>query len=98
MSESGKLVIRIINKLMYRQVKEDSKVGSAVISDNCCNMYRTPYGSSIFSAEAKAVDLAIAFIRTCDTNNKLIIIIVLAFSIESYEPIHVQIFHSFKNF
>ena len=29
--------------------------------------------SSIFTAEAKAVDLALDFIRTCDTNNKFII-------------------------
>ena len=30
-------------------------------------------GSLIFTAEAKAVDLALDFIITCDTNNKLII-------------------------
>ena len=29
--------------------------------------------SSIFTAEAKAVDLALDFIRTCDINNKFII-------------------------
>ena len=29
-------------------------------------------GSLIFTAEAKAVDLALDFIITCDTNNKLI--------------------------
>ena len=33
-------------------------------------MQRIPYDSSIFTAEAKAVDLAFNFIRTCDTNNK----------------------------
>ena len=32
-----------------------------------------PDDSSIFTAEAKAVDLALNFIRTCDTNNKSII-------------------------
>ena len=36
-------------------------------------MQRIPDDSSIFTAEAKAVDLALDFIRTCDTNNKLII-------------------------
>ena len=62
----------------YQQVytdgsKEDSKVGCAVISDNHSNMQRIPDDSSIFTAEAKAVDLALDFIRTCDTNNKFII-------------------------
>ena len=36
-------------------------------------MQRIPDDSSIFTAEGKAVDLALDFIRTCDTNNKLII-------------------------
>ena len=35
-------------------------------------MQRIPDDSSIFTAEAKAVDLALEFIRTCDTNNKFI--------------------------
>ena len=36
-------------------------------------MQRIPDDSSIFTAEAKTVDLAlIYFIRTCDTNNKFI--------------------------
>ena len=39
--------------------------------------------SSIFTAEAKAVDQAFDFIITCDANNK--------FCIESYEP------YQFKN-
>ena len=47
----------------YQQIytdgsKEDSKVGSAVISDNHSNMQRIPDDSSIFTAEAKAIDLA----------------------------------------
>ena len=36
-------------------------------------MQRIPDDSSIFTAEAKAVALALDFIRTCDTNNKFII-------------------------
>ena len=36
-----------------------------------CNVY--PDDSSIFTAEAKAVDLALDFIIPCDTNNKFII-------------------------
>ena len=36
-------------------------------------MQRIPNDSSIFTAEAKAVDLALDFISTCDANNKFII-------------------------
>ena len=36
-------------------------------------MQRIPDDSSIFTADAKAVDLAIDFISTCDANNKFII-------------------------
>ena len=53
--------------------KEDSKVGCAVISGNYGSMQRIPDDSSIFTADAKAVDLALDFIITCDTNNKFII-------------------------
>ena len=53
--------------------KEDSKVGCAVISDNHSNMQRIPDDSPIFTAEAKAIDLALDFISTCDANNKFII-------------------------
>ena len=62
----------------YQQIytdgsKEDSKVGCAVSSDNHSNMQRKPEDSSIFTAEAKAIDLALDFISTCDANNKFII-------------------------
>ena len=62
----------------YQQIntdgsKEDSKVGCAVISDNHSNMQRIPDDSSIFTVEAKAIDLALDFISTCDANNKFII-------------------------
>ena len=62
----------------YQQIytdgsKEESKVGCAVISDNHSNMQRIPDDSSIFTAEAKAIELALDFISTCDTNNKFII-------------------------
>ena len=62
--------------------KEDSKVGCAVISDNHSNMQRIPDDSSIFTAKAKAIDLALDFISTCDANNKFI----LFFCNESNEP------------
>ena len=45
----------------------------AVISGNHSNMQRIPDDSSIFTAEAKAFDLALDFISTCDANNKFII-------------------------
>ena len=35
-------------------------------------MQRIPDDSSLFTAEAKTVDLALDFMRTCDTNNKFI--------------------------
>ena len=54
----------------YQQVytdgsKEDSKVGCAVISGNHINMQRIPDDSSILTAEAKAVYLALDFIKFC---------------------------------
>ena len=63
----------------YRQIytdgsKEDSNACCAVISGNRSNMQCIPDDSSIFTAEAKAVDLALDVIRACDTNKcKLII-------------------------
>ena len=62
----------------YQQIytdgsKEDSKVGCADISGNHSNMQRIPDDSSIFTAEAEAVDLALDFIRTCDANIKCIL-------------------------
>ena len=62
----------------YQQIymdgsKEDSEVGCAVKSDNHSNIQHIPDDSSIFTAEAKAVDLALDFISTCDANNKFII-------------------------
>ena len=36
-------------------------------------MQRIPDDSSIFTAEAKAVDLALDFITTCDTSNTFIV-------------------------
>ena len=54
-------------------VKRRLKGGCAVISGNHSKMRRKPDDSTIFTAEAKAVDLALDFITTCDTNNKFII-------------------------
>ena len=43
--------------------KEDSKAGCAVVSDNHCNIQCIPDGSSIFTAEAKAVDIALGLLE-----------------------------------
>ena len=43
-------------------------------------MQRIPDDSSIFTAEAKAVDLALDFVSTCDAN------INLLYFLTSYEP------------
>ena len=48
--------------------KDDMKVGCAVVSDDY-----SPDGSSIFTAEAKAIDLALDLIADCETSNKFII-------------------------
>ena len=73
---------------MIRLKCEDSKVCCAAISDNHSNMQRIPDDSSLFTAEAKAVDLALDFISTCDANNKFIIFSdsLFSFRIESNEP------------
>ena len=52
---------------------EDSKVGCAVISENYSNMQHIPDDSLIFTAEAKAIDLALDFISTCGANNRFYI-------------------------
>ena len=44
-----------------------------VLSGSRINMQYIPDDSSIFTAEAKAVDIPLDFIRTCDTDNKFII-------------------------
>ena len=68
------------------------QVGCAIISDNHINMQRIPDDSSIFTDEVKAVDLALYFISTCDTNNKFIV-----FS-DSLSVLNVQRIHRFRKF
>ena len=53
--------------------KEDSRVGCAVVSGSHGDVQRIPDDSSIFTAEAKAIDLALDFISTCDTYNKFVV-------------------------
>ena len=72
-SDGCKVVIRIINKFILMGQRKIKSWLCCVISGNHSNMQRIPDDSSIFTAEAKAVDLALDFITTCDTNNKFII-------------------------
>ena len=58
----------------YQQIytngsKEDSNVVLAFLPDSNCNIQHFADGSSIFTAETKAVDVALDFMRTCDINN-----------------------------
>ena len=62
-SERYKVVIRIINKFTLMGQRK-SKVGCAVMSENHSNMQRTSDALSIFTSEAKSVDLPLDFIRT----------------------------------
>ena len=53
--------------------KDGEKVGCAVLSGNHCNSLRIPDGSSVFTAEAKAIDLALDFINSCFLFDKFLI-------------------------
>ena len=53
--------------------KDDMKVGCAVVADDFSETMRISDGSSIFTAEAKAIDLALDFIADCETSNKFVI-------------------------
>ena len=49
------------------------KLECAVVSDDFSETMRIPDGSSIFKAEAKAIDLALDHIAGCETSNKFVI-------------------------
>ena len=49
------------------------RVGCVVVSDNYSENMRRPDGSSIFAAEAKAIDLALYFIADCQMSYTFII-------------------------
>ena len=53
--------------------KDGEKVGCAVLSGNHCSSLRIPDGSSVFTAEAKAIDLALDFINSCFFSDKFLI-------------------------
>ena len=50
-----------------------NKVGCATYSKDACKTLRLPDVSSIFTAEAKAIDLVLDFINYCNWYNKFVI-------------------------
>ena len=53
--------------------KDDEKVGCAAAKYDDCKKMRIPDGSSVFTAEAKAIDLALDFVNTCTYTDKFVI-------------------------
>ena len=53
--------------------KEENKVVCATFTNGNIKMLRLPDGSSILTAEAKAIDLALDFINECNSKDKFII-------------------------
>ena len=53
--------------------KDDMKVGYAVVSDDFSETMRIPIRSSIFTVEAKDIDLALDLITNCETSDKFVI-------------------------
>ena len=72
-SEKCKVVIRITNKFILIGQRKTQRLVVLLYQTTIviCNVYLTIL--SIFTAEAKAIDLALDFISTCDANNKFII-------------------------
>ena len=53
--------------------KDGEKVGCAAAKYDDCKQMRIPDGSSVFTAEAKAIDLALDFVNTCTYTDKYVI-------------------------
>ena len=53
--------------------KDKERVGCAVLRENDHQTMRIPDGSSIFPAEAKAIDLALDLVDNCNSHDKFII-------------------------
>ena len=72
-SENCKIVIRITNKFILMGQRKTQRLVVLLYQTTIviCNVYLTIHQFS--TAEAKAVDLALDFISTCDANNKLIL-------------------------
>ena len=63
----------VYNHIYTDGSKDDLKVGCAVESDDFSETMRIPDGSTIFTAEAKAIDLVSALIAECETSNTFVI-------------------------
>ena len=53
--------------------KDEEKVGCAAAKYDYCKTMRIPDGSSVFTAEAKAIDLALDLVNNCTYIDKFII-------------------------
>ena len=53
--------------------KDKERVGCAVLRENDHQTMRIPDSSSIFTAEAKAIDLALDLVDSCNSHDKFII-------------------------
>ena len=53
--------------------KDEEKVGCAAAKYDDCTKMRIPDGSSVFTAEAKAIDLALDFVNNCTYTDKFVI-------------------------
>ena len=63
-------LIKLIILIIYTDGSKDGmKFDCAVVSDNYSESMRIPEGSSIDTAEVKAIDLALDFIADCETSN-----------------------------
>ena len=71
--------------------KDDMKVGCAVVSDNFSETMRIPDGSSIFTAEAKAIDLALDLIADWETSNVIFSDSLSVFSLDHTSSKNPQI-------
>ena len=71
-SEKCKVVIRMTNKFILMGQRKTQRL-VVLLYQTTIVIYRKTDDSSIFTAEAKAIDQALHFISTCDANNKFII-------------------------
>ena len=53
--------------------KDEEKVGCAAAKYDDCKKMRIPDGSSVFTAEAKCIDLALDFVNNCTYTDKFVI-------------------------
>ena len=62
MFKSSSHVTQSINISILMVPKMERRLGVLLLSGNHCNSFRIPDGSSVFTTEAKAIDLALDFI------------------------------------